>query len=107
MGFTTSEYVDELTLAFMTIFTPSQPPTAKFDYATFIAYKIRDQFMRLENERVFKYSSVLYNIFLYYQSDKFPFSVQKLDTGGNPKSVVFWTSIFHYSVSSPYTDFSD
>lgn len=109
MGFTIIEYVDELTLAFMTIFTPGQPPANKFDYATFIADKIHDQFMRLENERVFKYSSVLYHLFLYYQSDKFPFSVQKLDTRGNPRSIVFCTSIFHYSASSPYsyTDFID
>lgn len=109
LGFTTNQYVDELTLAFMTIFTPGQPPTAKFDYATLIANKVHDQLMRLENERVFKYSTVLYHIFLYYQSDKFPFSVQKLDTRGNPRSIVFWTSIFHYSASSPYsyTDFID
>ena len=36
-------------------------------------------------------------------------SVENLDTRGNPRFVVFWTSIFHYSSSSPhpYTDFID
>ena len=109
LGFTTSEYVDELTLAYMTTFTPGQPPACKYDYAAFIADKMHEQFMRLENERVFKYSSVLYHLFLYYQTDKFPFSMKNLDTKGNPRSVIFWTSIFHNSPSSPhpYTDFID
>lgn len=80
MGFNTSEFFYELTLAFMSIFTPLQPPAAKYDYVAFIVDKIHDQFMRLENERVFKYSTVLYHLFLYYQIDKFPFSVHKLDT---------------------------
>lgn len=108
-GFTTNEYVEEMTLAYMSIFTHGQPPTAKFDYATFITDKMHEKFMILENERAFKYSSILYHLFLYYQTNKFPFSVQRLDTKGNPRSVIFWTSIFHYSSSSPhpYTDFID
>ena len=84
LGCTTSEYVDGITLAFMSIFTTGQPPAIIYDYAKFIADKMHDQFMRFENERVFKYSSVLYHLFIYYQSDKFPFSIQKLDTKGNP-----------------------
>lgn len=46
--FTTSEYVDEMTLAYMSIFTPGQPRVAKFDYATLIADNMHDQLMRLE-----------------------------------------------------------
>lgn len=109
MGFNTSEYVDELTLVLMSIFTLGQPPAVKYDYVAVIAKKIHDQFMRLENERVFKYSIVIYYLFLYYQSNKFPFSVHKLDTKGRPRSVIFWTSIFHYSSSSLYSyiDFID
>ena len=42
LDFTPSEYVDELTLAYMSIFTLGQPPAAKFDYATFIVDKIHD-----------------------------------------------------------------
>jgi len=67
---------------------------------------MHDQFLRLENERVFQYSLVLYHVFLYYQTDKLPFSVQKLDTKGNPRSVIFWTPLFHRSNSPyPYIDF--
>lgn len=89
LGFITSEYVDELALAYMSIFTPGQPPPSKFDYATFLDEKMHDQFMSLENERVFKYFSALYHLFIYYLCDKFPFSVQKLDTKGNPRLVIF------------------
>ena len=48
LGFTTREYVYELTLAYMSIFTPSQPPEAKYYYVTFNSDKMHDQFMRLE-----------------------------------------------------------
>lgn len=89
LGYTTSEYVDEIILAYMSIFTPGQPPAIMFDYEKSILDKMHDQFMRLKNKRVFKYSSVLYHLFLYYQSDKFPFTIQKLDTKGNHSSVVF------------------
>lgn len=59
--------------------------------------------MRLENEKVFKYSTFIYHLFLYYQYDKFPFSVNKLDTKGNPISVIFWTSILPYTYDCPYS----
>lgn len=49
MGFNTSEFFDELNLVFMSIFTPGHPPAVKYNYAAFIAEKIHDQFMRLEN----------------------------------------------------------
>ena len=68
MGFNTSEYVDRLTLVLLSIFTPGQPPAVRYDFASYIADKIHDQFMRLENEKVFKYSSVIYHLMLYFQS---------------------------------------
>ena len=43
------------------------------------------------------------HLILYYQFDKFQFSFNKLDTKGNPRSVVFWTSIFHHSFACPYS----
>jgi len=57
------------------------------------------------------YSSILqfYTIFfLYYQADKFPFTLQKLDTKGHPRSVIFWTPLIHkYDSPYPYIDFID
>ena len=64
MGFNTSEYVYEQNLVLLSIFTPRQPPAIKYDYASFIADKIHDHFMRLENEKVFKYSVFIYHLIL-------------------------------------------
>ena len=61
MGFNTSEYVDHLILVLLSIFTHGQPPAVRYDFASYIADKIHDQFMRLDNEKVFKYSSVIYH----------------------------------------------
>ena len=59
MGFNTNEYVDHLILVLLSIFTPAQPPAVKYDFASYIADKIHDQFMRLENEKVFVFFSHL------------------------------------------------
>lgn len=108
LGQTTSEFVDEIIIAFMSIYSPRQPPAIMFDYAKFISNKMHDQFMSMENKRVFKYSSVLYHLFLYYQADKFQFTLQKLDARGNPRSIVFCTSLIHlYDSPYTYTDFID
>ena len=59
--------------------------------------------MRLENEKVFKYYSVIYHLMLYYQSENFPLHVQKLNVQGNLRSVIFWSAITHNSRDSPYS----
>lgn len=102
LGCTIDEFVDDLILAFMSIFTLGKPPTIIYNYAQFIAQRMHEQFTRMNNERVFKYSFVIYHMFLYYQSDRFPFTLHKLDTRGQPRSVIFWTPLFH-KYSSPYT----
>jgi len=89
LGCTTDEFVDDLILAFMSIFTPGNPLATIYNYAQFIAERMHEQFTRMHNERVFKYSSILYHLFLYYQSDRFPFTLQKLDTKGQPRSIIF------------------
>jgi len=68
LGYTTDEHVDEPILAFLSIFCPGKPPAAVFNFAQFLADRIHDQLIRLPNERVFKYSSVLFHMFLYFQS---------------------------------------
>lgn len=108
LGCTTSKFVDEIIICIMSIYSPDQPLAIIFDYAKFIADRMHDQFMRLENQRVFKYSLVLYHLFLYYQADRFPISLQKVDTRGNPRSVIFWTSLVHWFDSQySYIDFID
>lgn len=103
MGFNSSEYVDDITLVLLSIFTPGQPPIVKYDYASYIANKIHDQFLRLDNEGVFRYTTFIYHLMLYYQLKNFPFPMRKLDNKGNLRSVTFWSPIFHASYESPYS----
>lgn len=51
LGHTTSEYIDEIILAFMSIYTLGKPPAVIYDYAKFIADRMHDQFLRMNNER--------------------------------------------------------
>jgi len=71
------------------VLTPGKPPSVQYDYATFIANKIHEQFMNLERERVFKYTSYIYHLLVFNQPDSFPFTLKKLDAQGNRRSVVF------------------
>ena len=59
--------------------------------------------MNLSRERVFRYSSYIYHLILYYQHEKFSFAMKRVDAQGNPRSVVYWTSVFHCRSYSPYT----
>jgi len=103
MGFNPREYVDEITLVLLSIFTPRKTPAIKYDYASYISNKIHDKFIRLDNKGVFKYTTFIYHLLFYYQLDIFPFPIKKLDTRGNPRSVIFWSPIFHRSLETPYT----
>jgi len=103
LGFRTSEYVDETILAVMCIFILGHPPTIKYDFATFINNKIHEQFMSLNREGVFKYTTYIYHLFLYYQTYSFQFPVKKLDAKGERRSIIFWTPVFHEVYKYPYT----
>jgi len=103
LGFRSSEYVDEMVLVLLSAFNPRQPPAIKYDYASFIADKIHAQFTNLEREGVFKYTTFIYHLLLYYHPDIFIFPIRKLDSKGERRSVIFWTFVFQRIVESPYT----
>ena len=105
LRYTSSEFINDLILAFMSIYTLGRPLIVLHNFAEFIAVRMHEQFTRMSNERVFKYSFVLYHMFLYYQPNIFPFTLQKLDTKGQPRSAIFWTPLFH-KFGSPY-NYSD
>ena len=52
---------------------------------------------------MFRYTSYIYHLILYHQHEKFHFSIKRMDAQGNPRSVVYWSSIFHIRPESPYT----
>jgi hypothetical protein len=48
---------------------------------------------------MFRYSSILAYMFLFFQSEKFSFFLQKLDKDGNPQPVTAWTSLLRKNSS--------
>jgi len=108
LGYTTGEHVDKPILSFLSIFSPGKPAAVILNFSQFLADRIHDQLIRLPNERVFKYSFVLFHMFLYFQSNKFPANIQKLDTKGHPRSLIFWTPLIQkYSSVFSYKEFID
>jgi len=109
LGFTTSELVDETVLVLLSSFSQGKPPAVKYNYAKFIANKIHDQLIRLDRKGVFKYSSYIYHLLMYYQSESFQCPIKKLNSKGERRSVVFWSFVFHQVQHSPYSyyDFID
>jgi hypothetical protein len=76
LGYNSIEFVDETVLVMMLMFAPGKSPIC-YDYATYISDKIHEQLMNLARERVFRYTSYIYHLILYYQHEKFLFSNQK------------------------------
>lgn len=102
LGYNSIEFLDETVLVIMSMFSPGKPPVC-YDYATYISNKMHEKLMSLDRERVFRYTSYIYHLFLFNQHDKFHFAIKRLDAQGNQRSVVYWSSIFHHGSHSPYT----
>jgi hypothetical protein len=108
LGYFSDQWVDEPIMGFLSIFSNDEKPTTQFDYSTFLAGNIHEQFMNFTTEGVFRYSSILAYMFLYFQADSFNFSLQKMDSDGKPQPVTAWTSLLkRNSVEYDFTAFID
>jgi hypothetical protein len=108
LGYYSDQWVDEPILGFLSIFSNDEQPTTQFDYNTFLANNIHEQFVNFPTEGMFRYSSILAYMFLYFQADGFNFSMQKMDADGKPQPVTAWTSLLKYnSVEYDFTAFID
>jgi hypothetical protein len=108
LGYYSDQWVDEPILGFLSIFSNDEQPTTQFDYSTFLANNIHEQFVNFATEGMFRYSSILAYMFLYFQADRFNFSMQKMDADGKPQPVTAWTSLLkHNSVEYDFTTFID
>ena len=108
LGYFTDGFTDESILGFLSTLSPGQPPTIIFYYARFIGDSIHHQLTKLPTEGVFRYSSYLFHLFLFFQADNFPIVLQKMDLEGKPLSIVLWTSLIRKENSDfTYTEFSD
>jgi hypothetical protein len=93
LGYFSDEWVDEPILGFLSIFSTEERPTIQFDYSTFLAESIHEQLSKFATEGMFRYSSILANMFIFFQVDRFFFSMQKMDKNGKPQAVTSWTSL--------------
>ena len=84
LGYYSDEWVDEPILGFLSIFSIDEKPTTQFDFSTFLADNIHEHFMNFDMEGMFRYSSILAYLFIFFQADKFGFSMQKMDGDGRP-----------------------
>jgi hypothetical protein len=108
LGYYSDQWVDEPILGFLSIFSNDEQPTTQFDYSTFLANNIHEQFVNFDTEGMFRYSSILAYMFLYFQADKFNFSMQKMDADGKPQPVTAWTSLLRRnSAEYDFTAFID
>jgi hypothetical protein len=73
LGYFSDQWVDEPILGFLSIFSADERPTTQFDYSTFLADNIHEQFSNFTTEGMFWYSSILDYMFTFFQADKFSF----------------------------------
>lgn len=93
LGYHYDQWGDEPILGFLSIFSTYNKPSLMFNFSQFLADNIHEQFIKFPIEQVFNYTSILIYMFIYYQVDKFSFSLQKLDDAGNQQPVIFGTSL--------------
>jgi hypothetical protein len=97
LGYFSDEWVDEPILGFLSIFSTEEKVATHFDYSVFLAENLHDQLENFPTEGMFRYSSILAYMFMFYQADKFSFHVQKMDKEGKPQVVTLWTSLLRRS----------
>jgi len=93
LGYNSNQYVNEAILGFLSIFFADSKPIVLCNFSQFLVEAIHEKFVQFNIEEVFKYALVLVYLFIYFQGDKFPFTLQKLDEEGNQQSVIFWTTM--------------
>jgi hypothetical protein len=85
--------VDEPILGFLSIFSAEEKVSIQFDYNGFLAENLHEKLSNFPTEGMFWYSSILAYMFMFYQTDKFSFLMQKMDQDGKPQAVTLWTSL--------------
>jgi hypothetical protein len=59
----------------LSIFSTDEKPTTQFNFSTFLANNIHEQFVNFAKEGMFWYSSILAYLFVFFQAKKFVFSM--------------------------------
>jgi hypothetical protein len=75
LGYFSDQWVDEPIMGFLSIFSTDAKPTTQFNFSTFLADNIQAQFINFATKGMFWYSSILVYLFVFFQVDKFAFSM--------------------------------
>jgi hypothetical protein len=84
LGYYSDQWVDEPILGILSIFSTDKKPTTQFNFSTFLVDNIHEKFINFAMEGMFWYSSILAYLFVFFQAEKFAFSMQKMDRDGRP-----------------------
>jgi hypothetical protein len=87
LRYSSDEWVDEPILGFLSIFSTEEKATIQFNCSQFLADNIHEQLFKFPTEGMFRYSSILAYMFLFFKEEKFSFSMQKLYQDGHPQVV--------------------
>jgi hypothetical protein len=93
LGYFSDEWVDEPILGFLSIFSAEEKVTTQFDFNSFLAENLHGKLANFPTEGMFRYSSILAYMFMFYQEDKFSFLMQKMDKDGKPQAITLWMSL--------------
>jgi hypothetical protein len=93
LGYFSDEWVDEPVLGFLSIFSTEERPIIQFKYSTFLEESIHEKLSKFTTEGMFWCSSILANMFIFFQADMFSFSMQKMDKNEKLHMVTSWTSL--------------
>ena len=66
LGYFTDEHIDESILGFLSIFVPGQPPAVIYNFVEYVADSIHDHPVKIPTKGVFRYTSFLFHMFLYF-----------------------------------------
>lgn len=89
----TDQWVDEVVLGFLSVFSVGQKPSLIFNYNQYLSDVIQEQFLKFKAEGAFKHQSILVYLMLFYQADRFKFELRKMDDQGSPLSIIHWTCL--------------
>jgi hypothetical protein len=84
LGYYSDEWVDNPILGFLPIFSVKGKDTTRFDYNSFLAENMHEKLFKFPIEGMFRNSSILAYMFLFFHADKFLFPVHKMDQDGKP-----------------------
>ena len=75
LGYYLDEWVYEPILGFLSTLSLEEGISVAFDYGHFLENVILEKFLHFLTKGMFRYSSILMYMFIFFQIDKFPFLV--------------------------------